>query len=143
MEDTTASLDQFQNIFILDNDADFEKYLIDNNYIDEIKQALQDLHGEEYLEKELKKKNGSVQGRIKTDKTCNSCEQNIYDDIKRNYDGDDGFKAFLYDCMTSQKTKFGPIIAEVIVNSGKALPTKIIDLFTKVAIELNIEVENG
>lgn len=143
MEDTTASIEQFQNIFILDNEADFEKYLIDNNYIDEIKQALQDLHGEEYLEKELKKKNGSVQGRIKTDKTCNSCEQNIYDDIKRNYDGDDGFKAFLYDCMTSQKTKFGPIIAEVIVNSGKELPTKIIDLFTKVATELNIEVENG
>ena len=129
----TTTLDKFKNIFILDNEADFEKYLIDNNYIEEIKLALQSLHDDEYLEKELKKKNGTVQSRIKTDKTCTECEQNIYDDVKRDYDGDEGFKTFLYDCMTNQKTKFGPVIAETIIKNDKPLPPKIVELFQKIA----------
>ncbi len=131
--DATATLEKFENIFVLDNEADFEKYLIDNNYIEEIKQVLESLHDNEYLEKELKKKNGTVQSRIKTDKTCTECEQNIYDDVKRDYDGDEGFKIFLYDCMTNQKTKFGPVIAETIIKNDKPLPPKIVELFQKIA----------
>ena len=36
--------------------------------------------------------------------------------------------------MTSQKTQFGPVIAETIIESEKQLPPKVIDLFEKINI---------
>ncbi|MEK7744733.1 MAG: hypothetical protein AAB578_10140, partial [Elusimicrobiota bacterium] len=57
---------------------------------------------------------------------------NIYQDILRNYNGDHGFKDALYDCMISQKTQFGPVIAEAIIESNKTLPPKVTELFEKI-----------
>jgi hypothetical protein len=39
--------------------------------------------------------------------------------------------------MTSQKTQFGPVIAEEIISSGKELPPKIIELFDKIRTALS------
>ena len=117
------------NIIFLNDECDFEKYLIDSEYIEEIQLAFTVLHSDIYLEEQIKTKDGTKRDRIKTEKKCNTCKQNIYSDILRDYSGDEGFRAALYDCMTSQKTQFGPIIAEEVINSGKTLPPKIIDLF--------------
>lgn len=38
--------------------------------------------------------------------------------------------------MTSQKTQFGPVIAETIIESEKQLPPKVTDLFNKITISL-------
>lgn len=77
----------------------------------------------------LEKKTVPKRDRIKTDAVCDKCSRNIYKDILRNYDGDQGFKDALYDCMTTQKTQFGPVIAETIIESQKALPPKVKELF--------------
>lgn len=122
------------NVIFLNDECDFEKYLVDSGFIEEIKSAFAKLHSDNYLEKQIK---STKKYRIKTDVTCNTCKQNIYTDILRDYSGDDGFKAALYDCMTSQKTQFGPVIAEEIINSGKALPPKIIELFDKINTALS------
>ncbi len=114
------------NILFLNDECDFEKYLIDSDFIEEIKSALAKLNSENYLEKQIQ---SIKKYRIKTDKTCNSCKQNIYADILKDYTGDEGFKTALYDCMTSQKTQFGSVIADEIINSGKTLPPKVIELF--------------
>ena len=126
-------------IVFLDDGNDFEKYLIKCGYIEEIKLALEDLHSKDYLEKQIKKKDGTNEKRIKTDKTCDACKQSIYTDILRDYSGDDGFKRALYDCMASQKTQFGPAIAEQIIKSDKGLPAKVIDLFGKISAILKME----
>lgn len=124
-------------LIFLDKDHDFESYLIASGYIEEIKLAFTKLHSDNYLEEQIKNKDGTKKDRIKTEKICNTCKQNIYTDILRDYSGDDGFKAALYDCMTSQKTQFGSVIAEEINNSGKLLPPKIIELFDKIKIVLS------
>ena len=135
-------LETISNIFVLDNGNDFERYLIEckykdenqieQNYIDEIKNAFIELREENYLEEEIRRKDGTKKERIKTNRVCVTCTQNIYEDILRNYIGDDGYKSAIYDCMISQKTQFGPVIAKVIIDSGKPLPPKIVALFNKV-----------
>jgi len=127
-----------EGVFVLDDGADFEKYLINAGYIEEIKQAFVILHDENYLIDQIKKKNGTTEKRIKTNQTCQKCHQNIYTDILRDYNDDDGFKRALYDLMTSHKTQFAPVITEQIIKSKKELPPKIIELFYKIKSILNI-----
>ena len=134
-----VDLESISNVFILDNECDFEGYLIDCGYIEEIKLALTNLHSEDYLEEQIKKNDGTKGKRIETDKTCDVCKQSIYTDVLRDYSGDDGFKRALYDCMTSQKAQFGPAIAEQIIQSDKGLPPKVIDLFGKIAAILKMQ----
>ncbi len=137
--DCDSSKNESDCIVFLDDGNDFEKYLIQCGYIEEIELALTDLHSQDYLEKQIKKKDGTNAKRIKTDRTCDACKQSIYTNILRDYSGDDGFKRALYDCMTSQKTQFGPAIAEQIIKSDKGLPAKVIALFGKISTILKIE----
>lgn len=125
-------IEKESNIFVFDTGCDFEKYLLENNYIAEIKSAFVKLHSPAYLEDEIRKKDGTKRERIKTDAFCDECSQNIYKDVLRNYTGDQGFKDVLYDCMISQKTQFGPVIAEAIIESNKSLPPKVTELFEKI-----------
>ena len=50
-------------IVFLDDGNDFEKYLIKCGYIEEIELALADLHSKDYLEKQIKKKDGTNEKR--------------------------------------------------------------------------------
>lgn len=127
--DREIEIEKETNVFVLDNECDFEKYLIDNDYLNEIESAFNKLHSGKYLEDQIKKKDGTIKGRIKTDNVCDKCSQNIYKDILRDYKGDQGFKDALYDCMISQKTQFATVIAEIIIESLKPLPPKVKELF--------------
>lgn len=132
LKEEEIDLSTISNIFILEKEYDFEKYLINNGFENEIKMAFTKLFSDTYLEEQIKKKDGTSKGRIQTKKVCKTCTQNIYEDVLRNYSGDDGFMQALYDCMTDNKTSFGPAIAEAIIESGKSLPPIIIALFDKI-----------
>ncbi len=133
------NLTEFDNIFILDDLADFEKYLINTEYVEEIKSALKELYTDDYLENRIKQLNGTKDKTIKTEKVCDACKQNIYEDLLRDYNGDEGFLQALYDVVTSDKTKFAPAIAEQIVSSEKDLPPKVKDLFAKITEILELK----
>jgi len=45
----------------------------------------------------------------------------------------------LYKIITEDKTKYGPAIAEQIIQSDKGLPPKVIDLFGKIAAILKMQ----
>ena len=47
------------NIFVLDKECDFEKYLIEKGYVDEIKAAFIKLHSATYLEGKIREKDGT------------------------------------------------------------------------------------
>jgi len=130
--DREIEINKESNIFVLDCDCNFEKYLLETGYVDEIRSAFVKLHSVTYIENEIRNKDGKKRTSVKTAEVCDKCSQNIYDDILRNYSGDQGFKDALYDCMISQKTQFGPVIAEIIVKSGKSLPPKVTELFEEV-----------
>jgi len=129
---TDIDVDATSNIIILENGNDLEKTIIEEGYIDEIKSAFVKLFGEDYLENQIHLKHGSLKKKIKTGTNCESCSQPILSDELRNYDGDEGFREALYDCMMSNKTPFGPVIAKEICESAKELPIKIIELFTEI-----------
>jgi putative ATP-dependent endonuclease of OLD family len=94
-------------LFLSEGD-DFENQLIRDGFNDEIKKAILSLktYNNEHHEKVKKPKDGE--------------EINLYDDEK------------LYEVITGDKTQFGPIIADEIINSGKLLPPKIVQLFEKI-----------
>lgn len=106
-------------IIFVDDENDFEKQLITDGYQDEIKKVLLSL-------------------KIYTN-IHHENAQKPQDEAEINGLSDE----LLYDYLTKEKAQFSPLVANEIINSDKELPSKIIDLFTKVSSELNIEVQNG
>lgn len=105
-------------LLFLDDGNDFEKQLVRDGFNDEIKKAIFSLktYNNEHHEKAQKPKYET--------------EINSYDDEK------------LYEVITKDKTQFGPVIAEEIINSGKALPPKIVELFDKIKTVLSSKEAN-
>ncbi|MDX8128024.1 AAA family ATPase [Methylomonas sp. OY6] len=103
---TPKSIDEV--VIFLDNGNDFEKQIISDGFHEEIKRAILSLktYENEHHERAQKHKD--------------EAEVNLFDAQK------------LYEILTGDKTQFGPLIAEKIVNSGKNLPIKIVDLFKKI-----------
>ena len=97
-------------IIFLDDGHDFEKQLIVDGFSGEIKRAI-------------------IKQSIFTNdchKQAKETEIETYDDIK------------LYKVITGRKTQYGPAIAEQIIQSGKDLPPKVIELFGKLATVLKM-----
>jgi putative ATP-dependent endonuclease of OLD family len=97
------------NVIIFLNDGNnFEKQLIADGYGEEIKNVI--LSFDEYENEHHR--NAKEEQRKE--------EVNQYNDEK------------LYKVITGAKTQFGPVIAEEIIESGKVLPPKVIELFQKI-----------
>jgi len=112
-EDCGSSNVEADVIVFLDDGKDIEKQLIADGFQGEIKSALIALG--EYHNKQHK--------------TAKVTEIMAYDDDK------------LYELITGAKTQFAPVVAEQIVMSGKALPPKVLELFSKIKSTLNISEE--
>ena len=103
--------DETECVVFLDDDKDFERQLIDDGYGDEIKKAIISL--DNYANKKHK--------AAKVKEIAN------YNNEK------------LYEIITGTKTQYGPAIAEKIIGSEKALPPKVVDLFSRVSAILHLE----
>lgn len=121
-----------ENIFIIPNGKDFEGMLIEEGYKDEIENAIEQLNGKDYINKYIRRNNHHPKGREKTLKKCTCCDQYIYEDIERVYDGENGRLAALDDIMEKSKAQLGPILANCIVESEKTLPSLVVGLFDKI-----------
>lgn len=110
------------DLFVLDNGTDFEKYLVEHGYIDEIIKAINEIkNNDNYLvNKYIPELNG----------------QNNKGGEKRDYTGEVGIRKALLDCMSENKTDFAEEIAEQIVNSTKNVPPRIKELFDKISEKL-------
>ncbi len=126
-----------ENIIYFDNEDNFESFILKNGFTDEIENCLKSVLDTEDLDEIIANKNGTSKGRIKTETVCDTCNQNIFTDDLRNYDGDEGRKSALLDLLTQNKTKYPSILSELIYNSEKQLPAKITELFEKVNAILN------
>lgn len=132
------NIKSFNNIVILDNEQDFERHLLEDGYQEEIEKTLVTIHEDpDFITKWINKRDGTPKGNEKTEETCVKCKQNIFKPLVRDYSKTEGYKDALYEIITSEKTQFGPSIAYAITDSGKNLPSKVIDLFDKINKELN------
>lgn len=132
------------NVFYLESRKNFEDYLINQGYISELIQAIDNAEGENYFDRYIKKKDGKEGRSEKTDKICPECKQYIYSKLKYNYSGDEGTKQALSSCLKEGKTKYSRYIAEVITNhvdESKHFPTVIKELFD--AVETIIRSKKG
>ncbi|MDK9709015.1 MAG: AAA family ATPase [Desulforhopalus sp.] len=103
--------DETECVVFLDDGKDFERQLLDDGYGDEIKKAIISL--DNYANKKHKA------AKVK--------EIADYNNEK------------LYEIITGTKTQYGPAIAEQIIGSEKALPPKVVDLFSRISAILHLE----
>ena len=98
-------------IVFLDDGKNFERQLIDDGYSDEIKKAIASLY--------------------------------VYANEKHKEAKEKEIKSFnndkIYEVIRGNKTQYGPAIAEQIISSGKDLPPKVIELFTRISAILQME----
>ena len=125
-------LTEQRNIFIIPDEKDFEGMLLDDGYKDEIESAIERLKGEGYIDKFIRENNHRLKKRERTPHVCKSCHQNIFVDIERIYDGEGGRLMALDDIMENSKAQFGPVLANSIIESGKALPPLVVELFDRI-----------
>lgn len=133
-----ASDEEIQkHIKFLPNGADFEKYLIDENYIPELLDVVKEISGNEnYIEAYITKKNGTKGKPSRTNKKCEKCNQHIFEQEVRDYSGDEGFKQALLKYLSDNKTEYASLIADKILQrkSDSAIPKMIQELFNELPI---------
>lgn len=135
LNDNTKRLDTCTNIFVIPNNADFEKMLLNDGYQVEIIQALQNIKGNDCIDKYKRQHHNK---RVKKDSNCPTCNQTIYEDVPVDYTQPEEQIDMLDKMMSSIKTGFGPEIAHQIVDADKALPPLVQSLFNKISTDLQI-----
>ncbi|WP_010170114.1 hypothetical protein [Bacillus coahuilensis] len=136
-------MEEYNNIKFLPNECDFEMYLLNEGFDRELNIAMQNVLGEDYLDTYIKKKDHTSKGRERTPDICDSCNQNIYLDIYRDYSGDEGEKEALLDCIHNNKTAYSSVIADIIINqrTDDKIPKIISTLFKEINKDLKINDE--
>jgi putative ATP-dependent endonuclease of OLD family len=123
---------------------DFEKDLIDDGYAEVMISAInaREAKGESednrqrlpFFDNWMQKNQDNSKGRRKTDRKCETCGQNIYEDEKFDFSGADGRKIALIDFLNQGKNKvrYAAAIAEAIVcidDEKQTIPSCVKELF--------------
>lgn len=125
-------LTEQKNIFIIPDEKDFEGMLLVDGYKDEIEKAIEQLKGKGYINEFIRENNHKSKKREKTSAVCEKCHQNIFINVERIYDGEDGRLTALDDIMENNKAQLGPMLANSIIESGKTLSPLIVKLFDEI-----------
>lgn len=131
-----------ENIIHFEDEDDFESYLLKNGFSEEIESCLSTLLDTDDLDELIANRNGTSKGRVKTEDVCGACSQNIFVNELRDYSGVEGKISAMNDLLSQNKTKYPGLLSELIFESEKALPPKIIELFEKVNLILNPSIDD-
>jgi len=134
-DDDTKTLDTCSNIFVIPNDADFEKMLLNDGYKDEIIKALQIIKGVDCFN--VYKRTHPTKN-VERAVNCPTCNQKWYDKLPIDYSSPAEQVDMIDKMMSSIKTGFGPEIAHQIVVANKALPPLVVGIFNKIKLDLHI-----
>lgn len=135
-------LSLYPNIIVLDNSADFETYLLNTGYIEEIISAINKCENEileeyqlPYFDYFIQEHHGEPMKLRSTGIPCETCGQTIKERPFRDYQSDDGRKRALCDCMKAGKTKYAVPISQTICDEcedERKYPPKIKLLLEKI-----------
>lgn len=136
INDDSKDIEFPNNIIYLENNDNFESYLIRESYTEEIEECIKTILNIDDLSTHISTM--STKGKRKqTDKKCSECNQFIYENEVYNYQGEDGRNKALLRILIDTKTSYAPILAKCIVKSRKGLPSKIKSLCVQVQNDLN------
>lgn len=128
-----TDIEKANNITILDG-TDFEGYLLSQGLRDLIEKTINEVEGEDTIDKWIEKKDGMLLKRIKTDKpNCQTCNQHIFEDVLRDYKDDAGRIRAILEILDSSKPLYAKAITDNLIKlSADKFPEKIIELFKKI-----------
>lgn len=129
------------NTIIIPGNFNFEQYLVNQGYSDKVKEAIEAIEGEGYVDSYKEKNDGNTKRREKTKDVCSQCKQNIYVDIARDYSEPEGYQRVLIDIIEGAKTRYAAKVAEVIAD--KEIPPVILELFNKIDLVVRTEKKNA
>ncbi|UTH14071.1 ATP-dependent nuclease [Macrococcus equipercicus] len=127
-----------KNVVFLPNGADFENYLVNEGYKDELLDVIDNIEGKEnFIETYIKRKHKTKGGRVETEEVCQKCKQHIYKNKIRDYSGEHGINSAIVDILHKKKTEYSAIIAHKIIErqDTTSIPLAIRDLFDRMNIK--------
>ncbi|MFC4321330.1 ATP-dependent nuclease [Litchfieldia salsa] len=140
-EDEIAEISK--GIKFLPDGSDFEKYLINAGYAEEISIAMTEILGDGFLEQYISAKGNTSNGSRPTKDKCDTCNQFIYEKSFRDYSNDDGRVQALLDCIHDNKTAYSSIIASTIIYNRQTekIPPMIEELFIEIENDFKILIQ--
>lgn len=125
---------QKSKVVYLPTGDNFERYLVSENYHEELIKALEEELGHGVIEHHIQTKDKTFIKRKPGKEICSCCGQKIFSDVFRDYsDGDRGYKKALLDCLKENKTAYSSTIANHIIlnnkETEKKIPRKIKEFF--------------
>lgn len=157
-----GSISDYTNVIFLDEGDDYEDHLIRNGYaaymIDAINKYEKELREEidpdgaladprDFFDRYIEKYNHSPAGQKKTGKQCETCGQDLKEQLYKVYDGEDGRKKALLDCCQKGdgKAKYAYLIANEITENapeGNSIPPQVLALFKEIEKQFTGGVAN-
>ncbi|MCK4762804.1 MAG: AAA family ATPase [Candidatus Aminicenantes bacterium] len=147
VEEKTFDIENSDEVILLDNGKNFEDYLIEAGYTNELIQAINEVEGDEnWFEEYRRRKHGTEGPSKKTDDICPQCKRNIYKTQKRDYSGDEAVSKVLRECLKNGKTRYTPKISEIITgldgeDKSRRFPPKVKELFDTISAEFNFKID--
>lgn len=145
---TTDEIETLPNVVLLDNGEDYERHLLASGYGDVMIDAMNKYEdNDDFFNNFVASNNHKSTGRYPSNKPpCQTCGQEIYEDLLRNYDGETGINQAIYDCCTGKraKAKYASSIAMEIIkqkNTRNKIPPKVEILFEEVARALQLKTK--
>ena len=134
---TGTDFENASNIIILEG-TDFEGYLLNQGFQDLIENTIREIDGDNAIDKRITEQNGAISNRIKTNKpNCVTCKQPIFEDVKKDYTGDEGRTRAILDIIDKRKPLYAKAITDNLVKLPKdKFPKKIIELFKQIEKEI-------
>lgn len=135
--------DLIKRIKFLPNESDLESYLLDCGYQNELLNVIDQIEGTEgYLNHFINVKDGTKKKRVKTEKICPTCEQNIFEAPIRVYSGDKGYQEAILDYLESKKTEYSSMIGcEILKRNDKTkIPEIIREMFYEISNVKNLAI---
>lgn len=134
-DNPTEYSSQLNRVLFLSDGNDFESYLIENGYANDLIQAIEfSLEDEGAFDTYISKNNKQSGRPSPTSKTCGACKQKIYDRTPKDYDGDEGRLVALKDFSKKHKALYSSVISKVIISNHKGT-----DLVIPEAIDVFLE----
>ncbi|HDT8070820.1 TPA: ATP-dependent endonuclease, partial [Enterococcus faecalis] len=135
--------DLIKRIKFLPNESDLESYLLASGYQNELLNVIDQIEGTEgYLNHFITLKDGTERKRVKTEKICPTCEQNIFEAPIRVYSGDKGYQEAILDYLESKKTEYSSMIGcEILKRNDKTkIPEIIREMFYEISNVKNLAI---
>lgn len=116
------------------DDTDFEGYLLKSGFESSIENAIIKTEDSSFIIRWIEEKDNTVKKRVPSIlPKCSSCNQQIYEDIIRDYTSGNGKTNAILDILDNGKTKYAPAIAEELCKLEiHQFPIKISEFFDKI-----------